>query len=270
MDDSPSVLVLRDVGLTVGDREVLHRVNWRVRAAERWVVLGRNGSGKTSLLRVASLYLHPSTGEVEVLGERLGRTDVRRLRTRVGLASAAMADLLRPGLTAAEVVMTAKHAALEPWWHAYDDEDGARALELLGRLGCAHLATQRFGTLSSGERQRVQLARTLMSRPGLLLLDEPTAGLDLGGREDLVSRLGDLAADPTTPPVVLVTHHVEEIPPSFGHALLLDGGRVHAAGPINDVLTGAQLSTCFGLPLELERRGPRWTARAAAGEAWAP
>lgn len=261
------VLRLTGVGLVHGDRRVLDDVSWEVRAGERWVVLGSNGSGKTSLLSIASLYQHPSGGTVEVLGERLGRTDVRRLRTRIGLASAAMADRLRPGLAALDVVVTAKHAALEPWWHDYDDEDRARAHSLLERVGAGALAEQRFGTLSSGERQRVQLARTLMAEPGLLLLDEPTAGLDVGGREDLVGRLAGLARDPATPPVVLVTHHVEEIPPGFGHALLLRAGRVQAAGPIGAVLTSRALSACFALALEVERHGDRWTARASSGEA---
>ena len=266
-DPGAPALRLAGVGLDLDGRRVLDDVGWSVARGERWVVLGRNGSGKTSLLRIASLYLHPSEGTVEVLGERLGHTDVRRLRARVGVASAAMADLLRPALPAVDVVMTAKHAALEPWWHDYGESDRARALALLDRLGCAALAGQRFGTLSSGERQRVQLARTLMADPGLLLLDEPTAGLDLGGREDLVRRLADLAGDATTPPTVLVTHHVEEIPPSFGHALLLRDGRVQAAGPIDDVLTAEALSVCFGVPLELERRDDRWTARATGGKA---
>jgi iron complex transport system ATP-binding protein len=166
--------------------------------------------------------------------------------------------------------MTAKHAALEPWWHTYEDDDRGRARGLLDRLGVGALADQRFGTLSSGERQRVQLARTLMADPRLLLLDEPTAGLDLGGREDLVARLGHLAADPTTPPVVLVTHHVEEIPAGFGHVLLVTEGRVQAAGPIDEVLTDDALSACFGLPLTVVRRGDRWTAWADGGEAVRP
>lgn len=264
--DAP-VLRLEGVGLVLDGQRVLAAVDWTVRPGERWVVLGRNGSGKTSLLRIASLYQHPSVGTVEVLGEVLGRTDVRRLRTRIGVASAALADLLRPGLTALDVVVTAKHAALEPWWHTYDDADRERARGLLARVGLDGVAEQRFGTLSSGERQRTQLARTLMADPGLLLLDEPTAGLDLGGREDLVRRLGALASDPATPPTVLVTHHVEEIPPGFGHVLLLRDGEVQAAGPIDDVLRADALSACFGLPLELDRHGDRWTARAAYGEA---
>jgi iron complex transport system ATP-binding protein len=239
---------------------ILDGIDWTVNDDERWIVLGANGSGKTSLVRIASLYLHPSSGEVEVLGGVLGHVDVRRHRTRIGVASSSFGDLLRPTLTAAEIVMTAKHAALEPWWHTYEDADRERAVSLLDRLGCEGFADRVFNTLSSGERQRVQLARTLMTDPGLLLLDEPTAGLDLRGREDLVGRLGGLAADPTTPPIVLVTHHVDEIPPAFTHVLMLRAGRALASGPLEDVLTAESLSECFGLQVDLRRHGPRWTA----------
>jgi iron complex transport system ATP-binding protein len=251
---------LTDVGLVRGETVILHDINWTVSDGERWIVLGANGSGKTSLVRIASLYLHPSTGTVDVLGQRLGRVDVRRHRRRIGVVSASFADLLRPGLTAAEIVMTAKYAALEPWWHTYHDDDRRRATELLDRLGCAPLAGHPFATLSSGERQRVQLARTLMTDPGLLLLDEPSAGLDLGGREDLVRRLGALAADPSTPATILVTHHVDEIPAGYDHALLLGDGAVLGAGAIDDVLTSASLSECFGIAVTLERRNGRWSA----------
>jgi iron complex transport system ATP-binding protein len=255
-------LRLTGVSVTFDGRTVLRDVSWAVAPGERWVVLGRNGSGKTTLLRLAALTLHPSTGTVEVLGEVLGRTDVRVLRRRVGVASSSLADRLRPGLAAEEVVMTARHAALEPWWHTYDDDDRATARTLLDRMGVGAVAGQPFGTLSSGERQRVLLARTLMAEPGLLLLDEPTAGLDLGGREALVASLAALARDASSPPVVLVTHHVEEIPPGFTHALLLRDGQVHAAGPLGATLTPARLSACFGVRLVLERHGHRWSARA--------
>jgi iron complex transport system ATP-binding protein len=261
-DADPPALRLTDVSVRYDERPVLRGLSWTVRPGERWVVLGRNGSGKSTVLRLAALTLHPSSGQVEVLGERLGRTDVRVLRTRIGVASAALADRLRPGLSALDVVMTAKHAALEPWWHSYDDGDRARATKLLDQLGVADRASQPFGTLSSGERQRVLLARTLMTDPGLLLLDEPTAGLDLGGREELVAALTALARDPVAPPVVLVTHHVEEIPPGFTHALLLRAGQVHAAGPLVPTLTEATLSSCFDLRLHLEHHGHRWSARA--------
>ena len=256
------VHALEDVSLRRGDRTIHDHVDWTVSSGERWVVLGRNGSGKTTLIRLASLYLHPSSGTVRVLGQTLGRTDVRRLRVRIGLASPSLADQLRRELTPVEIVMTAKNAALEPWWHTYDDDDRRRARAQLAALGCADLADQPFGLLSSGERQRVLLARTLMTQPGLLLLDEPTAGLDLGGREELVATLGSLAADADTPPTVLVTHHVEEIPDGFTHALLVGGGRIVGADPIDDVLTAAALSDCFGLALRLDRVDGRWTARA--------
>jgi iron complex transport system ATP-binding protein len=255
-------VALRLTGVTVvhDGTTVLDGVDWTVAEGERWIVLGANGSGKTTLVRIASLYLHPSRGEVEVLGGVLGRVDVRRHRTRIGIASSSFGDLLRPTLSARDIVMTAKHAALEPWWHTYEDADRARALSLLDRLGCAAFADRAFNTLSSGERQRVQLARTLMNDPGLLLLDEPTAGLDLGGREDLVGRLAALAADPSTPPIVLVTHHVDEIPPSFTHVLMLRAGKVLARGPLEQTLTAESLTECFGIPVDLQRHGNRWTA----------
>ncbi len=235
-------------------------VDWTVGQGERWVVLGANGSGKTTLLRVASFYLHPSRGTVRVLGGELGRIDVRRHRRHIGLASPAFGALLRPELTPVEVVMTARNAALEPWWHTYDDEDRHRALTLLTRFGVAHGADRAVATLSSGERQRVLLARAFSGSPGLVLLDEPTAGLDLAGREELVAALGAAAGGADGPPTVLVTHHVEEIPTGTTHTLLLRAGRVVAAGPLDDVLTADALSDTFGLPLELVRRGDRFSA----------
>lgn len=250
---------LTDVAVVRDGRAILGGVTWAVEPDERWVVLGANGSGKSTLLKVAALQLHPTRGEVEVLGERLGRTDVRSLRRRVGYAAAALADQLRPSLTAEEVVMTAKHAALEPWWHTYDDGDRRAARERLARMGVEHLADHTIDTLSSGERQRVLVARTLMGDVGVVLLDEPTAGLDVGGREDLVAGLDRLDG----PPVVLVTHHLEEVPPSFTSALLLREGQVVAGGPVADVLTSDAVSTTFGLPIDVRRdaRG-RWSATA--------
>ena len=256
----PAALSLRDVTLVREGRAILDTVTWTVGASERWVVLGRNGCGKSTLMKIASLYLHPSSGEVDVLGETLGRTDVRSLRKRIGVASSGMADQLRSDLIAADVVMTAKNAALETWWHTYDDADRQRARDCLERMEIGRLADRSFATLSSGEKQRVLLARTLMPEPGLLLLDEPTAGLDLAGREDLVRTLGVLAAGVDTPATVLVTHHVEEIPEGFTHVLMLREGRVLSAGTLDDVLTEANLSQCFEMPLGLERRHGRWWA----------
>ena len=261
--DDGAVLALRGVQRSIDGARLLRDVDWQVRPAERWVVLGPNGSGKTTLVRIATMWDHPSSGTVELLGERLGRTDVRRLRAKVGFTSAAMAAMLRPSLTAAEVVMTAKHAALAPWWHAYHADDAARARTALERVGCGDRADQRFGTLSSGEQQRVLLARALSQDPGVIVLDEPNAGLDLAGREQLLVTLSGLASDPATPPLVLVTHHTDEIPDGFTHGLLLKGGAVLAAGPISETLTSANLSECFDLDLTLERRHGRWTARAS-------
>jgi iron complex transport system ATP-binding protein len=257
------VLRLRGVSVVRDGRAILADVDWEVRAGEHWVVVGPNGSGKTTLVRVAAMALHPTTGEVDVLGERLGRVDVRRSRHRVGLASMALTDQLRPALRAAEVVMCAKNGALEPWWHSYDEADRSRARQLLHRLGAGSLADRQLGTCSAGERQRILLARTLMTDPGLVLLDEPTAGLDLPGREELVASLDALAADGHSPPVVLVTHHHEEVPPRFTHAAALREGRMAAAGPIADVLTVDVLSETFGLPLRVSRQGGRWQAWAA-------
>ena len=244
-----------------GSTIILDDISFTVRIGERWLLLGPNGSGKSTLLRVAALYDHPTSGTVDVLGERLGRTDVRPLRARIGLASAAMADKLRPDLVAADAVMTARHGALEPWWHTYTDADRARARALLDQLRVGYAADQPFGTLSSGERQRVQLARMLMNDPGILLLDEPTAGLDLGGREDLVDALADLATGPSAPPMALVTHHVEEIPPGFTHCLLLHAGRVMAMGSLADILDEPNLSRCFEHDLVLVHEDGRWRAR---------
>ncbi len=235
-------------------RRILDNVTMRVHRDQRWLVLGANGSGKTSLLRIAAMYEHPSSGTVRVLGEALGRTDVRRLRRRIGYASAALATQFRPALTAGDVVVTAKYAALEPWWHQYSDDDRDQALACLVRMDVGLLAGRSIGTLSSGEQQRVLLARTLMNDPEVILLDEPSARLDLGGREQLVAALAELAGQPDGPPFVLVTHHVDEVPDGVTHALLLRDGRVVAQGPINDTLTASTLSDCFEMDLALERR----------------
>ena len=258
------VLDLQRVTLIRGDRQILDSICWQVRPTERWVILGPNGSGKTSLCRVASLYQHPTRGTVDLLGERLGRVDVRMLRSRLGFTSAALTDMLKPSLRVADVVVTGKFAALAPHWHRYTLDDRDKADRLLERFGCQRLGAARFGTLSSGERQRVLLARVLMNDPSLLLLDEPTAGLDLGGREQLIHQLATLAQDPAAPAIIMVTHHVDEIPRGFTHGLLLRAGRIVASGAIDDTLTPETLSSCFDMPLSLERRRGRWAAWVAS------
>ena len=256
------VLELSGVSVLRDRATLLDAIDWEVAEGDRWVVLGPNGAGKTTLLQLAAANIHPSRGTATVLGETLGAVDVFELRPRIGLSSAALAERLPAKETVRDVVLTASWAVVGRWREHYDDLDSERADELLAALGVAHLAERRFGTLSEGERKRVQIARALMTDPELMLLDEPAAGLDLGGREDLVRRLGDIASDPAAPALVLVTHHVEEIPPGFTHVLLLRGGRVVAAGPIGSTLTDATLAATFGIALELGRSGPRWSARA--------
>lgn len=247
-------LALDHIDFVRDGTRILCDVSLHVGADERWVMVGANGSGKSTLLRIAAAYEHPTRGTVTILGETIGRTDVRVLRRRVGYNSAGLAADLRPGLTAVDAVKTAKYAALEPWWHQYTEQDRRRAVDCLDRMGVGALADRTLATLSTGERQRVLLARTLMNDPGVILLDEPSAGLDLGGREQLVAALAELAADPAGPPFVLVTHHVDEIPAGTTHALLLRGGRAVAQGALDEALTSRTLSDCFGMPLVLERR----------------
>lgn len=258
------VLELDAVGYHRDGRTILECVDWVLHSDERWVILGPNGSGKTTIARIATLWEHPSGGTVEVLGQRLGSTDVRVLRRRLALVSAAMTDLVRPQLTAHEVVVCAKFAALEPWWHTYGSDDHKRADALLADQGVGVLADRRFGSLSSGERQRVLLARSLMAEPALVVLDEPSAGLDLGGREGLIDRLDSMGADPSAPPLVLVTHHVEEIPPSFTHVMFLRDGEVTSMGRLGATLTAEAVSECFGVSVELVAHrstgGTRWSA----------
>ncbi len=258
-----SALLCSHISLDLDGTRVLDDVSWEIRAGERWVVLGPNGAGKTTLLRIASLYQHPTSGTVEVLGQRLGRCDVRALREHIAFSSPALAARLEPSMTATEVVMTARYAALAPWWHKYTNEDRERALSLLDRFRCAALADHKLPTLSAGERQRVLLARTLMTDPALVLFDEPTAGLDVGGREELIADLTQWANDKTGPPLVLVTHHVEEIPPGFTDALVLKSGKVAAAGPLEETVTSEVMSAAFNLPLQITADEGRFRARLA-------
>jgi iron complex transport system ATP-binding protein len=257
------VLAFAGVSVVRGGNTLLDDITWEVEEGERWVILGPNGAGKTTLLQVAAARMHPTRGVAGILGEVLGAVDVFELRPRIGLSSAAIADRFPADELVGNVVVTASYAIVGRWREQYEDQDHSRAMSLLEALGAEHLVGRRFGTLSEGERKRVQIARALMTDPELMLLDEPAAGLDLGGREDLVARLGALAEDTEAPALVLVTHHVEEIPPSFTDVLLLREGRVVAAGPLERTLTAENLSATFGLPLVVERHGDRWSARAA-------
>jgi iron complex transport system ATP-binding protein len=260
---SDEVLRLRGVGVRYEKSMLLRDIDWTVRSDESWVVIGPNGAGKTTLLQLAAALLTPTEGTVEILGEQLEEADLQDLRTRIGFASSAVADQVPPAEKVIDLVLTASYGILGRNAEDYDSFDVTRAVELLDALGCAHLIRRRFATRSEGERKRVQIARSLMPDPELLLLDEPAAGLDLGGREDVLRRISGLAADPQAPMIVLVTHHVEEVPEGFTHAMLLRKGAVLAAGPVLEVFTERNLSKCFGVPLLIERRAARWTARAA-------
>ncbi|HZD67104.1 MAG TPA: ATP-binding cassette domain-containing protein [Acidimicrobiales bacterium] len=261
----PPVICFRGVGLVREGTRVLDQVDWVVGAGERWVVLGPNGSGKTSLLQVAGAAVRPSSGVAEVLGRRLGRADLRELRANIALVSGALTRAIRPDLHVGEVVLTGASGVLVPWWESHGEEDRARVAALLAELGVGGIGERTFGVISEGERQAVLLARALMGRPGLLLLDEPAAGLDLGARERLLARLRALTGDPATPALVLVTHHVEEIPAGTTHAALMAGGRLLAAGPVDEALTTARVSACFGLPVAVHHQDGRWWARAEVG-----
>jgi iron complex transport system ATP-binding protein len=256
------VIRLKGVEVRREGAALLRSVDWAVQEDERWVIIGPNGAGKTTLLQVAAAMLFPSAGSVDILGEELGKTDVFELRPRIGLASAAVADKVPAEEKVIDLVLTASYAIIGRWKEEYDSTDVTRAVELLDALGCAHLIRRRFSTLSEGERKRVSIARALMPDPELLLLDEPAAGLDLGGREDLLARLTALSTDRLAPTMVLVTHHVEEVPEGFTHAMLLRRGSVVVTGKVDEVFTAEHLSKCFGLPLSVERQEGRWHARA--------
>jgi iron complex transport system ATP-binding protein len=255
------VLDLVDVSLVRDGKKLLSGITWRVAEGERWVAVGPNGAGKTTLLQIAAANLFPSSGAAAVLGETLGRVDVFELRPRIGLTSAAVDQRIGRTASVRDAVLTASYGQLGRWRERYDEVDTARADDLLAWWGMEGFADRVYGTLSSGERKRVLIARALMADPELLLLDEPAAGLDLAGREDLVRRLANHAADPNSPVTILVTHHVEEIPPGFTHVLMLRQGGVVAAGPVELTLTAENLSACFNIPLAVESTNGRFYAR---------
>ncbi len=257
------VLRFSDVVVRRNARNIIDHLTWSVDDDQRWVILGPNGAGKTTVLQLADTLMHPTSGAVDILEERLGRTDVFELRPRIGFASSAMARRVPGEETVLDVVLTAAFSVLGRWREDYEDIDERRALRVLAEWRLEDLADRTFGTLSDGEQKRVQIARAVMTDPELLLLDEPSASLDLGAREELLSLLGGYAQAPTTPAMVMVTHHVEEIPIGFTHVLLLRDGQAVAAGPLADTLTAENLTETFRMPILLSADSGRYAARAA-------
>ncbi|QUW19262.1 ABC transporter ATP-binding protein [Agrococcus sp. Marseille-Q4369] len=257
-----NVLELRDVSFVRNGNRILDRISWSVDEADRWVILGPNGAGKSTILQLAAAATHPTAGEVHVLGERIGKVDVFELRTRIGLAATGLARRIPAAERVGDVVLTAAYAVTGRWREQYESLDLERAAEVMDAWDLGPLATRPFGTLSDGERKRVQIARAVMTDPELMLLDEPAGSLDLGARESLLASLEEYASSPLAPAIVMVTHHVEEIPPGFTHAMLLREGGIVAAGPLDDVLTDARLTETFGIPLAVAHEGGRWSARA--------
>ena len=255
------VLELRDVSVDRGERTILGPLTFAIRGNERWVVLGPNGAGKSTLLQILATRIFPTRGKVLLLDKEMGRTDLSELRTRIGICGALISEDIPGDEIVRDVVLTAAYAILGRWNEAYDLWDESRAIALLTTFGVRDLADRKYATLSEGERKRVQISRALMADPELLLLDEPAAGLDLGGREDLLKRFSEFAADPAAPASILVTHHIEEIPVGTTHALILKDGAIAASGPISEVITSEHISAIFELPLTVTREGDRYFAR---------
>lgn len=256
------VLALDKVSLIRAGKTILDGITWSVQENERWVIVGPNGAGKTTLLKIAAAQLQPSSGTARVLGETLGEINVFDLRTRVGFASTAIASRIPNSETVLDAVMTASYAITGRFKEKYDDVDERRARRVLTEWHLSDYADRAFGTLSDGERKRTQIARAVMPDPELLLLDEPVASLDIGSREATIKILGGYASHPSAPAIIMVTHHLEEIPAGFTHALVLNEGHVTAAGPINSTLTTEKLSEAYGLPLEVVLLAGRFAVRA--------
>ncbi len=257
-----TVVNLSQVSVTRDERIILGPLDFAIAEGERWVILGPNGAGKSTLLKLMAAMNFPTQGTVEILGLRIGKVDLFELRPRVGFCSSAMTEFIPSDELVRDVVLTAAYAVLGRWNENYDLWDESRAIALLTTFGVRNLGDREFGTLSEGERKRVQICRALMSDPEILLLDEPAAGLDLGGREDILSRFAHFSRDSRAPVTVLVTHHIEEIPEGTTHALLMKDGLIAVSGPVNDVVTSEHISAVFGLPIAVLKENGRFSARA--------
>ena len=257
------VLSLSQVSVIRGDRTILGPIDFQIQNGERWVILGPNGAGKSTLLNILATRMFPTSGTVTVLNQQMGKVDLSELRTRIGICAALISEDIPGDEIVRDVVLTAAYAILGRWNEVYDLWDESRAVSLLTTFGVRELADRRYSTLSEGERKRVAIARALMADPELLLLDEPAAGLDLGGREDLLNRFANFAADPTSPASILVTHHIEEVPQGTTHALVLKDGKVAVSGPISQVITSEHMSAIFETPIEVSFDGKRFFARSS-------
>ncbi len=257
------VLSLSQVSVIRGDRTILGPIDFQIQNGERWVILGPNGAGKSTLLNILATRMFPTSGTVTVLNQQMGKVDLSELRTRIGICAALISEDIPGDEIVRDVVLTAAYAILGRWNEVYDLWDESRAVSLLTTFGVRELADRRYSTLSEGERKRVAIARALMADPELLLLDEPAAGLDLGGREDLLKRFANFAADPTSPASILVTHHIEEVPQGTTHALVLKDGKVAVSGPISQVITSEHMSAIFETPIEVSFDGKRFFARSS-------
>ena len=255
-----TVLEFSDVDVKRGHKYLLKNINWSVDETDRWVIVGPNGAGKTTLIQLAAARMHPTKGEVKILEETMGRVDVFELRPRIGLSSSSLNPLIPELEKVINVVVTAGYGVTGRWREEYDKMDLRRAYDLLDEWGMGALMNRKYGTLSAGERKRTQIARALMTDPELMLLDEPGGGLDLAGREDLIKKLTELATDEYGPTTIVVTHHLEEIPPGFTHALLLKDAEIVAAGPIKETLTEENLSKTYERDLVVTERDGRYTA----------
>ena len=256
------ILKFDEVSVRRGQRTILGPLSWQVNDGDRWVILGPNGAGKTTLFQIAATNIHPTTGTAYILGERLGGVDVFELRPRIGLTTNNLATDIPYSESVLDVVMTAAYGVIGRWSEDYDLWDESRAIALLTTLGMRDRREQSYGTLSEGEKKRALIARALMPNPEILLLDEPAAGLDLGGREDLLKRIKAIVEDPQSPATVIITHHIEEIPEGTTHVLLLSNALPVASGRIDDVLTSENLSQAYGIPISLVRDNGRFFARA--------